>query len=105
MQKNKEKFMSVPEHVGRFAFKNLSKIYAKGWMGEYDEEGEDKLQAGAFEVTAMYVQVYENLSVRVLDMMNGGRLSPKQALDVLCSYAIAEEGTNTLYVGLVELLA
>ena len=38
-------------------------------------------------------------------MINGGRLTPKQALDVLCSYAIAEEGTNTLYVGLVQLLA
>ena len=34
-------------------------------------------------------------------MINGRKLLPKQALDVLCSYAIAEEGTNTLYVGLV----
>ena len=38
-------------------------------------------------------------------MINAGKLLPKQALDILCSYAIAEEGTNTLYVGLVELLA
>ena len=74
-------------------------------MGDFEEEGEDKLQAGLYEITSMYIQVYENISVRILDMINGGRLTPKQALDVLCSYAIAEEGTNTLYVGLVELLA
>ena len=53
----------------------------------------------------MYIQVYNNLQIRVLDMINAGRLSPKQALDVLCSYAISEEGTNTLYIGLVEILA
>ena len=38
-------------------------------------------------------------------MINGKRLNPKQALDVLCSYSIAEEGTNTLYVSLIEQLA
>lgn len=37
-------------------------------------------------------------------MINGKKLEPKESLDVLVSYAIAEEGTNTLYVGLVETL-
>ena len=46
-------------------------------MGDFDEEGQDKLQAGIYEVTAMYIQVYENISVRVLDMINGRRLTPK----------------------------
>jgi hypothetical protein len=29
---------------------------------------------------------------------------PKEALDILVSYAIAEEGTNTLYLKLIDLL-
>lgn len=29
-------------------------------------------------------------------------MDPKDSLDVLVSYAIAEEGTNTLYIRLVE---
>jgi tRNA-dihydrouridine synthase len=36
--------------------------------------------------------------------MNGKHLSPEDALDVLASYAIANEGTNTLYLGLTEVL-
>eukprot|EP00354_Favella_ehrenbergii_P010357 CAMPEP_0170453260 /NCGR_PEP_ID=MMETSP0123-20130129/1894_1 /TAXON_ID=182087 /ORGANISM="Favella ehrenbergii, Strain Fehren 1" /LENGTH=78 /DNA_ID=CAMNT_0010715559 /DNA_START=587 /DNA_END=823 /DNA_ORIENTATION=+ len=77
----------------------------KGWVTDYDEEQEDKMQHTLYDVTALYIQLYSNLEIRVLDMINAGNLLPKQALDVLCSYAIAEEGTNTLYVGLVEKLA
>lgn len=77
----------------------------KGWVTDYDDEQADKLQHSLYDVTASYIQIYSNLEIRVLDMINGRKLSPKQALDVLCSYAIAEEGTNTLYMGLVELLA
>jgi hypothetical protein len=36
--------------------------------------------------------------------MNSGSLDVKDALDVLASYAIADEGTNTLYLGLTEVL-
>ena len=97
--------MSVPHHVGRFMIANLTKLYQKGIAGDYDDESEDKFKAGMYEVCAMYIQVYENIERRILDYINSNRLTPKQALDVMCSYAIAEEGTNTLYVGLVQLLA
>lgn len=50
----------------------------------------------------MYIQLYQNLEVRINDMINQKRLTPVEALDSLTSYAIAEEGTNTLYLGLVE---
>ena len=53
----------------------------------------------------MYIQVYQNLEVRFNDMLNGRKLLPKQALDIMTSYAIAEEGTNTLYIGLVDVVA
>jgi hypothetical protein len=36
--------------------------------------------------------------------MNAKRLTPKQAIDVLASYSIAGEGTNTLYIGLTEVI-
>ena len=49
--------------------------------------------------------MYQNLEVRVNDLINGKQLNPKQALDALCSYAVAEEGTNTLYLGLIENLS
>lgn len=38
-------------------------------------------------------------------MLNGKRLSAVQALDVMSSFAIAEEGTNTLFLGLIDLVA
>ena len=38
------------------------------------------------------------------DLVNQKVLLPKEALDALTSYAVAEEGTNTLYLGLVETL-
>ena len=51
-----------------------------------------------------YLLLYSNLEVRVLDMNAQGLFEPKDALDMLVSYAIAEEGSNTLYINLVELL-
>ena len=53
----------------------------------------------------IYIQLYQNLQIRILDLLNAGKLDSQQALDVLVSYAIAEEGTNTLYLGLIDLIA
>lgn len=35
-------------------------------------------------------------------MLNAGMFDAKEALDILVSYSIAEEGTNTLYLRLIE---
>ena len=35
-------------------------------------------------------------------MLSNGLLTPRDSLDALVSYSIAEEGTNTLYIRLVE---
>ena len=37
-------------------------------------------------------------------MINKGVIEAEEALDILVSYAIAEEGTNTLYLSLVDTL-
>ena len=36
------------------------------------------------------------------DMLSQGLFDSKEALDILVSYAIAEEGTNTLYLRLIQ---
>ena len=45
-------------HVGRFVFQNMTKLYMKGMVTDYDDEQEDKLKNGIYEVTAMYIQLY-----------------------------------------------
>jgi hypothetical protein len=45
------------------------------------------------------------MEVRVNDMLNARVLMPKEALDCLTSFAISEEGTNTLYLGLIDVVA
>jgi hypothetical protein len=40
--------------------------------------------------------------VRVNDLINQARLNPVDALDAMTSFAVADEGTNTLYLGLVD---
>ena len=47
--------MSVPQHVARFAIQNLSKLAQKGILGDFDDDTEDKLKNGMYEVTAMYI--------------------------------------------------
>ena len=37
-------------------------------------------------------------------MLSQGQLTPKEAYDVLLSYCMADEGTNTLYLRLVDTL-
>ena len=53
--------MSVYQHVGRFAFQNMTRLYMSSAFRDQELEQEDKLQAGLYEVTAMYIQVYENV--------------------------------------------
>ena len=49
---------------------------------------------------ALYIQVYENLNVRVLDMHD--QYNAQEALDIMVSYSIAEEGSNNLYIKLIQ---
>ena len=69
---------------------------------DHDDQQDSKLKTNLYEVLQAYIQLYANLEVRVNDFINQKRLGPVDALDALTSYAIAEEGTNTLYLGLVE---
>jgi len=45
----------------------MTRLYMKGLVKDADEDQEDKLQNGLYEVTAMYIQVYQNIEIRILD--------------------------------------
>lgn len=88
--------------MAKFVYSNLTKGILKDMFTDTDALQESKLKTGLYEVLQIYIQLYQNLEVRINDMLNQGRLTPTEALDSLTSYAIAEEGTNTLYLGLIE---
>jgi len=95
----------VPYHFGRFIYVNLSKGLFKDFFSQFEGDTEQsKLGVTLFEVLSMYIQLYNNLELRINDSINAKRLTPKQAIDVLASYSIAQEGTNTLYLGLTEVV-
>jgi len=102
IQEKKDKFITVPLHMAKFVYSNLTKGILKDMFTDTDALQESKLKTGLYEVLQIYIQLYQNLEVRINDMLNQGRLTPTEALDSLTSYAIAEEGTNTLYLGLIE---
>ena len=89
-------------HMAKFVYSNLTKGILKDMFTDTDALQESKLKTGLYEVLQIYIQLYQNLEGRINDMLNQGRRTPTEALDSLTSYAIAEEGTNTLYLGLIE---
>lgn len=104
IQEKKDKFITVPVHMAKFVYQNLTKGILKDMFTDHDAQQDSKLKVNLFEVLQAYIQLYSNLEVRINDLINQKRLGPIDALDSLTSYAIAEEGTNTLYLGLVELM-
>ena len=75
----------LPVHVAKFVYKNLQKGLFQDMFRDYEGEAEEKKQNSLYEVLQMYIQVYQNLEVRVIDMINGGRLNSQQALDIMTS--------------------
>lgn len=52
----------------------------------------------------IYITLYNNLEVRVIDMQHKKLFSPREALDIIVSYAISEEGSNILYLSMISLM-
>ena len=71
---------------------------------QFDEDQRSKLDKSLFDVMALYIQVYQNLSVRVMDMLSQDQFNASEALDIMVSYSIAEEGSNTMYLKLIEIM-
>jgi hypothetical protein len=97
------KFVPILYSYGKFVTKNLKGGLLRDMFTD-DSIEESKLTKSHYEVLQSYISLYNNLEIRVNDYINGKHLSPEDALDVLASYAIANEGTNTLYSGLTEVL-
>lgn len=71
---------------------------------QFDDEQESKLQKSLFEVMGMYIQVYNNLEIRVNDMLGQNMFDGQEALDIMVSYSISEEGTNNMYIKLIQVM-
>lgn len=101
-----DKFRTVPGDMANFVFQNLSKGFFKNLFTQFDEEQESKTKVSLYDVLANYIELYQNLEVRVNDMINqqSGLINPKEALDIMVSYSIAQEGTNTLYIKLIDIM-
>ena len=100
IQKNSQKFQTVPGHVFGFLYEHVSKGLLKDLFTQYDEDQESKLGKSLYDVMALYIQLYENLQVRVIDMHD--QIDAQEALDIMVSYSIAEEGSNNLYLKLIQ---
>jgi hypothetical protein len=86
-----------------FLHQNLSKGFFKDLFTQFDDEQQSKTKVSLYDVLSNYIQLYQNIEVRINDMLSQpGVMDPKDSLDALVSFAVAEEGTNTLYIRLVE---
>ena len=83
-----------------FLYEHVNKRILKDLFTQYVEDQESKLSKSLYDVMALYIQVYENLNVRVLDMHD--QFNAQEALDIMVSYSIAEEGSNNLYISLIQ---
>ncbi|TNV84738.1 hypothetical protein FGO68_gene16543 [Halteria grandinella] len=103
IEEKSDKFRTVPGDMANFLFQNLTKGFFKEMFTQFDDEQQSKTKTSLYDVLSNYIQLYQNVEVRINDMLSQqGLIDPKDSLDVLVSYAIAEEGTNTLYIRLVE---
>jgi hypothetical protein len=48
--------------------------------------------------------VYNNLEIRVVDMLQQKMFTPTEALDIMVSYSISQEGSNNMYIKLIQLM-
>ena len=48
--------------------------------------------------------MYNNLEIRVVDMLQQKVFTPTEALDIMVSYSISQEGSNNMYIKLIQLM-
>lgn len=85
-----------------FLSEHIQKGLLKDLFTQFDEDQEDKLNKTLFEVMQAYIQLYHNLEIRVVDMLQTRQFDAAEALDIMVSYSISEEGTNNMYIQLIQ---
>lgn len=61
--------MTMPGHIFGFLHENISKGLLKDMFTQYDEEQESKLDKSLFDVMNIYITLYNNMQIRVVDML------------------------------------
>ena len=70
IKENKDKFRSVVEDMGSFLSQNLSKGFFRNLFTQYDDIQETKFKTSLYDVLSIYIELYQNLEVRINDMLN-----------------------------------
>jgi len=69
IKKNEMKYATVPEQVFSHVYENFKAGLLYDFFTQFEDEEQDKMKKSLYDVMSMYVQVYNNLSIRVLDMI------------------------------------
>ena len=101
IRKNSEKYQTLPGHVFGFLNQHVNKGLLKDMFTQFDDEQESKLKKSIYDVMGMYIQVYNNLEVRVNDMLAQNMFDASEALDIMISYSISEEGSNNMFIKII----
>ena len=56
--------------MGKHMYQNLKGHFFKDMFTDYDEDEPSKMKTGLYEILQMYIQLYQNLEIRVNDMVN-----------------------------------
>lgn len=101
IEQNSKSSQSLPVHVFKHIKENVTKGVFKDFFTQVDEEQDSKLKKSLYDVMSVYITLYNNLEVRVVDMLRSDQFSASEALDILVSFSIAEEGSNNMYIHLI----
>lgn len=55
VQEKKDKFITVPTHMAKFVYQNLTKGILKDMFTDHDANEESKMKTGLFEVLQVYI--------------------------------------------------
>ena len=104
IRKNSQKFQTLPGHVFGFLNEHMRKGLLKDLFTQHDDEQVSKLGKSLFDVMSIYITLYNNLEIRVVDMLAQDLFDANEALDILVSYSISEEGSNNMFIKLMQVM-
>lgn len=64
-----DKFRTVPGDMANFLFQNLTKGFFKEMFTQFEDEQQSKTKVSLYDVLSNYIQLYQNVEVRIIDML------------------------------------
>lgn len=85
-----------------FLNEHFVKVYFKNFLANYGDESTTKLLVSLKDVHASYQTLFHNLEIRTIEFLNKNEMTGLDSLDALIAFSIGQEGTNTLYMLLIN---